>query len=242
MSDLSAQLLEQTTSQDARLRKHALHVFQQLDVDGSGDLEPGEINEWLVSVCGWTGEQVQSRLWGRSGMWARVKSVGFESFLRAAVRFHWPIGNYDHAGEVQRISQQVKERHRAAAMQAVDLHVEVESACNLPAKDWLFSWSSDPYCKVSFNRQVRQTEPKYRTLEPRWGASFRFHIRDPAGSLSALVVQLYDHDFFTSDDDIGAATLSEDAMRSIIRSVCARQVAAGFWRYLRQRRELAVIS
>ena len=77
MADLSCQVLGQTTSQDARLRKHALDVFKHLDVDGSGGLEPEEINEWLVSVCGWTEEQVQRRLWGRSGVWARVKSVGF---------------------------------------------------------------------------------------------------------------------------------------------------------------------
>ena len=61
-------------------------VFKHLDVDGSGGLESGEINDWLVNVCGWTDEQAQRRLWGSSGMWARVKSVEFEAFLGAAIR------------------------------------------------------------------------------------------------------------------------------------------------------------
>jgi len=164
-------------------------------------------------VCGWTDEQAQRQLWGRSGMWARVKSVGFEAFLKAAIRFHWPIG-YDHGAELQLVSQQTEERHRAAAKQAIELHVEIESASNLPAKD-VWSRSSDPYCKVSFNRQWRQTEPKNRTLDPHWGTSFHFHIQDPAG-VTPLVVELLDHDFLTSDDEIGTVSLTDDTMRSIL--------------------------
>jgi len=108
MASLLRRLQGKSASLDARLRKCALEVFRHLDVDGSGGLEPEEISDWLVSACGWTEMQVERRLWGHGGIWARLKSVEFEQFLKATIRFHWPVGDYDHEAEMRLVSQKVR--------------------------------------------------------------------------------------------------------------------------------------
>jgi Ca2+-binding EF-hand superfamily protein len=172
-----------STSLDKRLKKCAMKVFETLDVDGSGGLEPEEINGWLTSVCGWTEQEVEHKLWELGGVWAGKKSVEFPDFLRAATHFHWPIGDFDHAEEMQRVSRLAEEK--TASKDTVELHVVVECASDLPVKDW-FSWSSDPYCVVTFNRQRRQTETKHSTTNPQWCAAFSFLIRDPTAPLTPL--------------------------------------------------------
>jgi hypothetical protein len=99
----------------------------------------------------------------------------------------------------------------------VELHVQVESARDLPKKDWLqFEKSSDPYCVVTFNRQRRQTEPIPHTTSPTWDANYFFLVPDPSARVTPLCFKIWDHDFFTPDDEIGECCLSVESLETIL--------------------------
>ena len=177
---------------DQRLRQRVLEVFDAIDVDGSGDLEPDEINGWLCDVCGWSAEKVEERLWGKGGVWAgkAARGIDFETFLKAVIRFHWPVGDFDHQQEMKRLNKLAEEQHKAAAQKAVEMTVQVIGASDLPIKD-VFTQSADPYCIVKFNRERNKTEVLHRTLNPKWVyKSFTFAIMDPSAPLSDLTFHL----------------------------------------------------
>jgi hypothetical protein len=177
---------------DQRLRQRVLEVFDAIDVDGSGALEPGEINGWLLDVCGWSDEQVEQSLWGQGGMWAgqAARGIDFEKFLKAVIRYHWPVGDFDHSHEMKRLNKLAAEQHKAAAQKAVEMTVQVIGASDLPIKD-MFTQSADPYCIVKFNRQKEKTEVLHRTLNPKWVyKSFTFPIMDPSAPLSDMAFHL----------------------------------------------------
>ena len=60
---------------------------------------------------------------------------------------------------------------------------------------------SDPYAKLSFEQQKKQTKVIKQTLEPKWNETFEFEISDPAAS---LLIELYDHDLIGSHDFLGS--------------------------------------
>lgn len=55
--------------------------------------------------------------------------------------------------------------------------IKVISASELMAKD-IFTGSSDPYCKVIIDDQVRKTRVVKRNLEPTWNETFTFIFQE----------------------------------------------------------------
>jgi len=85
-------------------------------------------------------------------------------------------------------------------MSADYLHIKVIEARNLAAMD--FGGTSDPYCRVknNFNKQQFKTKIVDKTLNPKWGEEFKMFNPPLDGKLMIL---LWDHDTFTSDDFLG---------------------------------------
>lgn len=79
------------------------------------------------------------------------------------------------------------------------LHVKVMEAKRLPAADTV--GTSDPYAIVQYEGQKQQTKTIKRNLNPSWGDSFEFKMKD--GSPRKFTVTVYDWDQFGGDDLLG---------------------------------------
>ncbi|ELP90183.1 synaptotagmin, putative [Entamoeba invadens IP1] len=85
------------------------------------------------------------------------------------------------------------------------LRLTIIEAQNLPAAD-CFSKKSDPYTKVTINKEIHQTKIQKRTLDPKWHEELRFMI-DPH-NLPSILFEIYDWDRFKTDDFLGHASLA----------------------------------
>lgn len=60
---------------------------------------------------------------------------------------------------------------------------------------------SDPYCKLSIGSERKKSKIKKKNLDPVWDETFSFTKFNP--SIDQLLIQVYDRDFFGSDDALG---------------------------------------
>jgi hypothetical protein len=79
------------------------------------------------------------------------------------------------------------------------LTVRVIEATGLVAADR--SGVSDPYVRITFEQQKKQTKVIKKTLAPVWNETFEFEITDPASTAS---FEIYDHDLIGAHDFLGA--------------------------------------
>lgn len=84
-----------------------------------------------------------------------------------------------------------------------ELEVTVVEARDLAAMD--YNGRSDPYCVLHCGQSRFKTACIPRTLNPRWGETFRLELVPGAGKVQ---LDLYDHDLFTHDDFLGTVALA----------------------------------
>ena len=83
--------------------------------------------------------------------------------------------------------------------------IEIVSASGLRKADRY--GKSDPYAKVWFNNNwVGQTDPVFKTLEPKWGRAFEVEVPKAGGG--ELLVEVYDHDLGSAHDFLGQVRLT----------------------------------
>jgi hypothetical protein len=204
---------------EASLRKCALEVFKDLDVNDSRGLEPEEINEWLVSVCGWTDEQVDQRLWRPGGIWCDVESVEFGRFLQAVVLFQLPVGDYDGAAAGARASKLAQDHHLATMEQAIDLKVLIKRAWDLPGLAAADEGGTDAYyCLVKVGPYSRQTDVKYRTSTPEWGSTFSFPILEPLAAGPPVRFQVMRHHWRHTHSLLGSVTVQPELLKHVLKA------------------------
>ena len=72
----------------------------------------------------------------------------------------------------------------------------------------------DPFCRLSFDNQIYESDYKKRTYEPEWQQTFKFTylLRPSAKAIPEFNVRLFDYDSATAADEIGVASLSGENM------------------------------
>ena len=111
-----------------------------------------------------------------------------------------------------------------------ELHIEIVEAMNLPQMDVSYdptdlnvSATCDAYAVVRFSTEVKKTKIVKSTLNPKFEEMFTFTISNPGnireevlrlmGDLSALHIELFDHDDDGSAEFIGCQTLCVESLR-----------------------------
>jgi len=92
------------------------------------------------------------------------------------------------------------------------LKIELRSGKDLPAAD--SGGTSDPYCYfVCGKAQTPKSKHRNKTLNPTWNETFELAIEDVN---LPLVLKCYDHDTFSSDDNLGESVI---LLRSLVENV-----------------------
>jgi len=65
-------------------------------------------------------------------------------------------------------------------------------------------YSSDPYCKVTYDGVLHKTKWKKKSLNPKWKEVFGWTFKD---NVTKLNIEVYDHDELSSDDFMGKASV-----------------------------------
>lgn len=93
------------------------------------------------------------------------------------------------------------------------LRVDVLDASDLPSADR--NGFSDPYCKFELNDQtVFKTQVQKKTLHPAWNECFDVDV--PSRTASSFVCKVYDWDFASDPDFLGATAINLDLLEPFI--------------------------
>ena len=103
------------------------------------------------------------------------------------------------------IAQLVRE-HEPRRLPSSQLEVCVVEARGLAAMDR--NGLSDPYCVLHCGAVECRTRTIFKSLNPKWGESFRFSVA--SGQATVLQLDLYDYDLLTGDDFLGTLSLGVD--------------------------------
>jgi hypothetical protein len=91
------------------------------------------------------------------------------------------------------------------------IEVSIESASNLPNKDFL--GSVDPFCQVACGGIVHETSVRKRESNPVWKQNFLFRVSNEE---TELIIKVMDWDRFKSNEIVGVLTISSHDLKSIL--------------------------
>ena len=106
--------------------------------------------------------------------------------------------------------QQLVREHEPRKVPRAELELTVVEARNLASMD--ANGFSDPYCVMHCGAVRCQTQVRPKTLNPRWGETFRFDVAP--GVASVVQVDVFDRDTFSDDDFLGTLRLRIDELLS----------------------------
>jgi len=89
------------------------------------------------------------------------------------------------------------------------LTVELVEAKELTAAD--FGGTSDPFCTIQFQNEMQRSKTVNKNLNPVWNETFQFKM-EPNSTARELVLEVFDFDKLGSNDFLGRAVVSCDAL------------------------------